>query len=318
MKRIAVVGLGAVGTVLAVFLKQAGHTVYGIVKPNQIKDFRNKVLKVDGIWGEHRAKLDEVFDSIENIEENLDLIVVAVKCYDTETVAQRIKDSVSENTFVLLTQNGYGNYEKTIKHIPAEKVLLGRVIFGAKVNHPGYVTVTVNADDIRIGQPENLADECRVIETVCLLKHAGIPASYSREVYKVLWDKILYNCALNPLGAILEKNYGQLAENPDTATIMNHIIAEIFEVCRLNNIQLNFPSAQEYLEHFYKNLIPPTKDHYPSMYYDIKSGKKTEIDALNGAIVELGRKVGYIPVTNLTITTIVKAKEDEKLQTKVL
>lgn len=311
MKRVAVVGLGAVGTVLAVFLKNAGHTVYGIVKDNQIKDIKDKVIRVDGIWGEHKAKLDGVFKDINDIKENLDLIIVAVKSYDTEKVAENLKNAISKNSFVLLTQNGYGNYEKTISYVPAEKVLLGRVIFGAKVNHPGYVTVTVNADDIRIGQPENLADECKVIEIACILKHAGIPASYSPEVYKVLWDKILYNCALNPLGAILEKSYGQLAENPHTSTIMNNIVKEIFEVCKLNNIPLNFPSAESYLEHFYKNLIPPTKDHYPSMYYDLKSGKKTEIDALNGAIVELGKKVGYIPVINLTITTIIKAKEDE-------
>lgn len=54
------------------------------------------------------------------------------------------------------------------------------------------------------------------------------------------------------------------------------------------------------------------------MYYDLKSGKRTEIDALNGAIVELGKKVGYIPVINLTITTIIKAKEDERIQRKIL
>lgn len=88
---------------------------------------------------------------------------------------------------------------------------------------------------------------------------------------------------------------------------MNEIIREIFEVCRLNNIQLNFKSPEDYIEFFYSKLIPPTKDHYPSMYYDLISGNKTEIDALNGAIVKLGEKIGYIPKVNKTIVNLVKS-----------
>ncbi|MEZ0322889.1 MAG: 2-dehydropantoate 2-reductase [Hydrogenothermaceae bacterium] len=310
MKKVVVIGLGAVGTVFATFLKKIGHTVYGVVKENQLKSFNEGILKVDGIWGIHQAKLDKVLSDVKQIQdEDIDLVIVAVKSYDTEEASKSIKDIIKDKTVVLLTQNGYGNYEKASKYIPKEKILLGRIIFGSKVNSPGYATVTVNADDVRIGHPENLLQENEIVETVCLIKHSGIPASYSKEIYKVLWDKILYNCALNPLGAILHKRYGELAENSDTVNIMNTVIEEIFKVCKFNNIPLNYKSAQEYIEHFYKNLIPPTKAHYPSMYYDLKSGKKTEIDALNGAIVDLGKKVGYIPVVNLTLTTIVKNLE---------
>lgn len=308
MKKIVVIGLGAVGTVFATFLKNAGHTVYGVIKDNQKENFESRILRVDGIWGDCKVRVDKVFTNIKDIKDDIDLVVVAVKSYDTEEVAKDVAKIVNDKTFTLLTQNGYGNYEKASNYIKKERLLLGRVIFGAKVNHPSYVTVTVNADDVRIGQPENLADECEVMQTICLIKHAGIPASYSKDIYRILWDKIIYNCALNPLGAILEKKYGQLAENQDTVLIMNHIIKEIFEVCRLNKIALNF-QYESYIEHFYNRLIPPTVDHYPSMYYDIKAGKRTEIDALNGAIVELGRKVGYIPVVNLAISTIIRSKE---------
>lgn len=308
MKKIVIIGLGAVGTVFATFLKNAGHTVYAVVKYNQKENFESRILRVDGIWGDFKVRIDKVFTNIKDIKDDVDLVIVAVKSYDTEEVAKDVAKIVNDKTFILLAQNGYGNYEKASNYIKKERLLLGRVIFGAKVNHPSYVTVTVNADDVRIGQPENLADECEVMQTICLIKHAGIPASYSKDIYKILWDKIIYNCALNPLGAILEKRYGQLAENQDTVLIMNHIIKEIFEVCRLNNIALNF-QYESYIEHFYNRLIPPTADHYPSMYYDVKAGKRTEIDALNGAIVELGRKVGYIPVVNLTVSTIIKSKE---------
>lgn len=308
MKNILIVGLGAVGTVFATFLKEYGHRVYAVVKDKS--KYSCNSLKVDGIWGEHTAVLNGITDNTQEIKNiNFDLIIVAVKSFDTENAVKTIKELVKENTIVILTQNGYGNYETAIKYLPKEKVLLGRVIFGSKINKPCYATITVNADDVRIGHPENLTEEKKVIETVCTIKHSGIPATYSKDIYKILWDKILYNSALNPLGAILKKRYGELAENPYTREIMNNIIKEIFDVCRLNDIQLNFSSADEYIEFFYTKLIPPTKDHYPSMYYDLLSGKRTEIDALNGAIVKLGEKVGYTPKVNKTIVNIVKSLE---------
>ncbi|MGB9767126.1 MAG: ketopantoate reductase family protein [Sulfurihydrogenibium sp.] len=308
MKNILIVGLGAVGTVFAVFLKEAGHNVYGLVRNKE--KYNCSIFQVDGIWGHHSATLDLVTDNPEDLKNvDFDIIIVSVKSFDTEQAIKNIKDLVKDKTFVILTQNGYGNYETAVKYIPKEKVLLGRVIFGSKVDKNCHATVTVNADDVRIGQPENLTEESKVIELVCTIKHAGIPASYSKEVYKVLWDKILYNCALNPLGALLKRRYGELAENPYTKEIMNEIIKEIFNVCHLNNIQLNFKSAEEYIEFFYSKLIPPTKDHYPSMYYDLNSGNRTEIDALNGAIVKLGEKVGYTPKVNKTIYNLIKSLE---------
>lgn len=310
MKRVAVLGLGAVGTVFATFLKEYGHTVYGIVKDDQAGFFKGRKLNVSGIWGDHEVVLDGIFTDISKLKEyDIDLFIVAVKSYDTENVAKSLKDVVGKNAFVLLTQNGYGNYEKTLHYIPKERILIGRVIFGAKVEYPSKAVITVNADDVRIGHPENLAQESKVLEIVCSIKHSGIPASYSRDINKILWEKIIYNCALNPLGALLEKSYGELAEGYWTNLLINQIVREIFEVCRLNSIQLSFESPDDYLDHFYKNLIPPTKDHYPSMYYDLKADKRTEIEALNGSIVKLGEKFNYTPFVNLTLTTIIKERK---------
>ena len=160
-----------------------------------------------------------------------------------------------------------------------------------------------------IGQPENLADEEKVKQIVEVIKNSKIPARYSPEVYKILWDKILYNCALNPLGAILECSYGDLANNEETRRLMNKIIIEIFKTAKLSKIKLRWNTAREYINFFYEKLIPPTKDHFPSMYYDIKAGKKTEIDALNGAIVQLAKKVKTNVPVNETITRLIKFKE---------
>ena len=308
--KVAVVGLGALGIAFATFLKNAGNTVYGITKPEYLKDFQSKSVKVSGIWGTHKVRLDGIFSDISQIKEQLELIIITVKSYDTEKVLKQIKPAVSENTLILIAQNGYGNYEKATRYYGKSKILLARVIFGSKLIDRTHAHITVNADDVRIGDPSKTIEMDRIIEVVKTINSAGIPASYAPDVYQILWDKILYNCALNPLGAILECSYGQLADNPETVKIMNRIIEEIFKTAQANNIRLKWDSPQEYIQHFYNNLIPPTKEHFPSMYYDLKSGKKTEIDALNGAIVKLAHSKGLSAPVNETITSLVKFKEE--------
>ena len=308
---VLVYGLGAVGTVFATFLKESGHKVYGKTKEKYLPYLKEKNLKVEGLWGTHQAKLDNIVASTDDLNGiPFDLILITVKSYDTKRAIEDIKHIVSKNTYILLAQNGYGNYEIAKQYLPPENILLARVIFGAKVIKPGYVEVTVNADDVVIGQPENLGDEKERKKIVDTIRASGIPARYSNEVYQILWDKILYNCALNPLGAILECTYGDLVDNLATKETINKIVKEIFKVAKANNIILRWKSPEEYLIHFYNNLIPPTKKHYPSMYYDLKEGKKTEIDALNGAIVRLAKQAGISAPVNETVSNLVKFKEN--------
>jgi len=311
--RILVYGLGALGSAFAGFLKKAGHEVYAIGRKRLINPIKESGLKITGIWGEHKVDLKEVYGSINELPlKDFDLVILTVKSYDTERALEDLK-KVSFK-YLLLAQNGYGNYEKATKVFGKEKVILSRVIFGAKIPEPGEVEITVIADDVVIGNPDRAIDEKELQRLAHILTEAGIPTRYSPDVYKYLWDKILYNSALNPLGALLETNYGTLAELPETRKIMDEIIEEIFKVCKAKGIELFHRSAEEYKQLFYEKLIPPTAEHFPSMYWDIKSGKRTEIDALNGAIVRLGKEVGIPTPVNETITDLIKAKEKLKLQ----
>jgi len=306
--KILVFGLGAIGCAFAGFLKKAGHEVYAIGRPKIINPIREKGLKISGIWGEHRVDLKEVYTSVEELPvRDFDLVILSVKSYDTEKALENLKRVNFK--YLLLAQNGYGNYEKAVNVFGKNKVVLSRVIFGAEIPQPGEVRITVIADDVVIGNPDGAIPEGELKRTAETLNRAGIPTRYSPDVYKYLWDKILYNSALNPLGALLETNYGTLGELSETREIMNRIIDEIFSVAKAKGIELFHKSADEYKELFYKKLLPPTAGHYPSMLQDIKAGKKTEIDALNGAIVELGKEVGVPTPTNELITLLVKAKE---------
>jgi 2-dehydropantoate 2-reductase len=267
-------------------------------------------VRVTGIWGDHEAVLDGIHSSPEPLRNiPLDLIILSVKSFDTESAIGEIAPLVNKNTLVIVAQNGYGNYEAVSRAIGRDHTLLARIIFGAKLHAPGRAEVTVIADDVRIGQPHQAVESARIIEIAAQFTAAGIPTAYAENVEAVLWDKILYNAALNPLGALLECTYGQLAENQETRQIMNTIIEEIFNVALAHGILLDWRSAEEYRDHFYTRLVPPTAKHFPSMYYDVKAGKRLEIDALNGAMVTLAREKGMRVPVNETITLLIKTKE---------
>ena len=307
---ILITGLGALGTVFATMLKKAGHRVHALTREKYLSALADKRLRVTGIWGEHEALLDGIHSTIDPLRNTaFDLIILTVKSYDTAAAIEQVKALVGGDTLVVVAQNGYGNYETVAAAIGRERALLARIIFGVKLHAPGRAEVTVIADDVRMGQPEGAIDPGRVKAITAAINQAGVPTSYAENVSAILWDKILYNAALNPLGAVLECTYGRLAENPETRRLMDRIIDEVFRVAQAHNIPLNWKTPEEYRRHFYTRLVPPTAKHFPSMYYDVKAGKRLEIDALNGAIVKLAQEKGISVPVNETMTALIKAKE---------
>ncbi len=297
-----IVGVGALGSVYLSFLTRAGYQAVGLVKRGKALDF----IRVEGIWGSFQQRVKTV-DSLDSLDIKPDLIILTVKAYDTERALEDIKE-LKDKALLMVAQNGYGNYEKAVRYFGEGRVILSRVIFGAKLLDWGHVKITVCGDDVVLGDPSGKMEEDFLKDLAKSFSKAGIPTRYERDVYKYLWDKILYNCALNPLGALFEKTYGELANNPYTKQIMDSVIEEVFDVIRASQIPTFWKDAEEYKRHFYENLIPPTAQHYPSMLEDIKKGK-TEIDALNGALVELGEKTGIKAYTNQLIVKLIKAKE---------
>lgn len=307
---ILIAGLGALGTVHSCLLKKAGHSVYALTKEKYLPALQDRRVSVSGIWGGHEAALDGIHGSIGPLKAvAFDLVILTVKSFDTAQAVTQIKPLIGRDTLVLCAQNGYGNYETVSAVVGPEHTLLGRVIFGVKLHGPGSAEVTVIADATRIGQPAGAVPKDRIVAVAAAINESGIPCAYAENVTAILWDKILYNAALNPLGAVLECTYGQLADHAGTRAIMDAVIDEIFAVAKAQGIGLNWPSPEAYRKHFYDKLVPPTAKHFPSMYHDVKAGKRVEIDALNGAIVRLATEKGLSAPVNETITRLMRAKE---------
>lgn len=308
--KILVFGLGALGSVYACMLSRAGHEVSGIDVPATADIIRRQGVQVRGIWGEHRSHLHQVESSPFKLsQDGFDLIIITVKAYETATVANILKDYVKDNTYVLLAQNGYGNFEAAQMSLPPAQLILARVIFGAVTLEPGVSQVTVIADDVLLGHPRQMVPESRLNHWADIFTSAGIPTRASEQIMEYVWAKIIYNSALNPLGAILEVPYGRLAEIEWSRRLMDQIIEEIFAVLKSLGQSTPWADASAYRASFYEQMLPATAAHRASMLQDIQYGRKTEIDALNGAVARLGQRLKVPTPVNDVVTALLKSKE---------
>ena len=312
--RVLVFGGGAVGLGIASCLIKSGVEVHILARPDTAAALKRHGLKRTGIFGAHNARKGDFFTclSLSDVKDtSFSHVLICTKSFDTRAVARNLKAEegvdFSRSKFVLF-QNGWGNTEIFQKSFQPERIFNARVITGFTRPEKHIVVVTVHAEDIHIGS--FLPGKSHEITELCqVITRGGIPCGVTDTIKKDLWAKMLYNCALNSLGAIFEVTYGELGARSESRRIMNTIIREIFSVIDAEGFSTCWKNPDEYLDHFYGNLIPPTNRHFSSTLQDIKAGKKTEIDALNGAVIRLA-EAGKIPVpVNTVVYNMVKFKE---------
>lgn len=308
--RLLVAGAGAIGSVLGGFLALAGHDVALLGRERHMEAIRAHGLVIEGIWGDHLVSNLSTFTDVGGLpQRNWDLVVVATKSHDVPEASRQILPCLSDKTLVLCIQNGLGNLEAVSEIVGAQRAVGGRVIFGVEVVEPGRVTITVYADKVMMGGRRGCVDYQRVKEIAEAFNQAGIPAEATEEIDKYIWGKVLYNCCLNALSALLEVNYGELLEHQETRQIMNEVIVEIFEVARKKGVALAWDSPSDYQDVLFGRLIPDTYAHRASMLQDMLRGKRTEIDAMNGAVARLGEQLEVSTPVNSLLTRLIKAKE---------
>lgn len=312
MARILIAGSGALGSVFGGFLRLAGHAVTLLGRPAHLEAIRRHGMRIEGIWGTHHAGDFTVATDVAAIDGSFDAVLLTVKSYDTRAMAQAVRSLLEQDGVGISLQNGLGNAEVLAEEIGAERVLAARVIFGAEVVEPGRVRVTVYADPVLVGawrSSASPAEAARAHRWVSEFSAAGIPSELALDIVPALWGKVLYNAALNPLGALLGVHYGALGADPNTRAIMDTVIAEAFAVAAAEGVALAWPSAQDYCNTFYGRLLPSTFDHRSSMLQDLERGRPTEVDAINGEVWRRGTARGIFTPTNELLTRLVHARE---------
>ena len=309
--RILIMGAGSMGSVIGGLLAEQGHEVVLLGRKPHMAAIRDKGLRITGIWDEHLVQNLTAVDTIEAVPSAAyDAVFITVKSYDTAEAVAAVAPFVGEKTLVCAYQNGLGNADHIAARFGWERTVGARAIFGAHVLEPGAAEVTVIAQPTALGAFRNTAPEGAIRKLVEALDTAGAPTIYSESIESLIWAKVAYNCALNPLSALLDVPYGRLAESASTKALMDGIIEELYAVGHAVAAPLAPADVAAYKTLFYEKLLPPTAAHYASMREDFQRGRRTEIDALNGAIIRLGAKQGLTCPINACLTRMVQGKEN--------
>jgi 2-dehydropantoate 2-reductase len=312
--RVLIAGAGALGSVFGGFLRGAGLEVALLGRAAHLEAIGADGLRIDGIWGEHRFAGFELATDAGGVRGPFDAILLPVKSYDTGAMAAAVAHLLAADGVMISLQNGLGNVETVEAATGSERALGARVIFGATVPAPGRARVTVFADPTALGalRPAlHAARDAAARRWAAIIDAAGVPTIYTDRLPALLWAKVFYNAALNPLGALLGVHYGALPERASSRAIMDAVIDEAFAVARAEAVSLPWPSAAAYRDEFYRRLVPATFDHRSSMLQDLERGRRTEVEAINGAVSRRGADYGIETPVNEALTQLIHAVEEK-------
>jgi 2-dehydropantoate 2-reductase len=300
--KIVVVGTGAIGGLFGSFLHRSGETVTFVdINKEHVSVMQSVGLTVV------RQSGNEVFkvQATTNIEEagTPDLIIFAVKAYDNQQAAEDCLKIAGPATTVLTVQNGVGNVDTLAAVLGRERIVAGTTAFGCTVLGPGKIQPSEKGS-ISIGELDGRITP-RLQNIVETFAKAGIEMHMSQNVDSLIWTKLLVNVGINALGAITLLTNGQLLEYEETAALQAAVVQEGAAVAKAKGIEF---MVDDILEHV-RGVAAGTYNNKASMRQDIERGSRTEVLAINGAIVVAGKELGVPTPVNEALTKLVKTIE---------
>jgi 2-dehydropantoate 2-reductase len=299
--RVAVLGSGAMGSIFGAGLSQSGaEVVFFDRRADVVKAINRDGLRLSGVLGDFTLKLPATADPA--AIGAVDVALVTVDANATAEVARVAEACLKPDGFALTLQNGIGNWEAL-----AERLGVGRVLAGSTFNSgagigPGRVAHT-NLGPSWIGELDGRISE-RAEDIAQKFEAAGLPFEVVANVQGVVWSKFVHNCAINPIAAVTGLRSGEIARNAAAAEMLTRVLDEVLKIVAAEGVSL--PEADP---------VGHIRDHCwerynrPSMLQHIESGRATEIDALNGALVKRAKAHGIAVPANEMIVLAVKARE---------
>lgn len=291
---ILIVGTGALGCLFAARLAAAGNRVLMLGSwPEGLATLNNlgvTLAQKDGSLRSYPVKASANPRDFAGVRYAL----VLVKSWQTERATDQLFESLAVDGLALTLQNGLGNREKLVSKLGAERVALGVTTGGATLLGPGQVAA---GGEGKI----SIANHERVAPLVEILTVSGFQLEMTDNVDSLVWGKLVINAAINPLTALLGVENGELLKRPSAHDLTAFLANEVAAVAAKREISLPFENAMKAVD----AVLKVTATNRSSMLQDVQRGAQTEIDAINGAAVEAGRKVGIPTPTNEIIWKLV-------------
>ena len=306
--KIAIIGVGAMGSLFAYLLYKAGYSPWLLDRYQERVDIIKKEgLRVEGVTGKHRINLQRVTTKPEEIG-IVDLVIIFVKAFDTEEALRGALSLMDDKTLVLSLQNGLNNLEKITVIIGKRRAIGGITAHGATQLSYGRIRHAGSGETI-IGSLEG--EEIKQISKIKeLLDSSSIKTSVTDDVEGTIWSKLIINAAINPLTALTRLRNGEIIEYSELLDIQLRIVEEACAVARAKGVTIHYRDPVEKV----KDVCKATASNMSSMLQDIVNAKRTEIDYINGAIVSEGSKYHIPTPYNEILTRLIRALEIQRVK----
>ena len=296
MNNILIVGTGALATLFAAQLTQAGNsvTLLGTWKEGIDALRKNGARLIDSNGNERHFEVQATDDPSDCVGAKYALVLV--KSWQTERAARQLAECLAENGLVVTLQNGLGNFETLTRSLGLNRVALGTTTTGSTLLGPGLVRAG-GEGVLYIERHPALGP----IEEA--LSSAKFNVQIVDDAQSLVWGKLVVNAAINPLTALLQVTNGELLERPSAREMMGVLACEAAQVAKAEKVDLPFSDPIAAAE----DVARKTAANHSSMLQDVLRSAPTEIDAICGAVVNTGQKHGINTPANWVCWNLIKA-----------
>ncbi|MEM9632074.1 MAG: ketopantoate reductase family protein [Pseudomonadota bacterium] len=299
--RIAILGAGALGSVIGAFLFREGRDVsLWDVNKDHLQAIRRDGLIFDGPAGRECLSIPAMRP--EEALDTPDLVILLTKTIHTDAALSGIADHINAGSRILTLQNGLGNAERMAAHVPADRLFYGCTMMPGRFIAPGHVATQGNG---------SATFKAYVTEGTPFARTAAIDGdsfslSLSDRTDQIIWEKAAFNCAMNTCAALTGARVGDFDAHEGILDLLHAIAAEVVAVAHTQNIPASLETVQGQIAH----ALAEHTEHKPSMLQDLEAGRPTEIGSLCVVVAEKARNMGVAAPLNTALSALVGLKAD--------
>ena len=298
--RIAAMAAGAVGGYFGARMAAAGHDVFFIARGANLAAMKANGLKLESVHGDLHLPKPNVTDDPKSVGP-VDIVLFAVKLWDTETAAERARPLVGTNTRVITLQNGVDSVERIAPILGAEQTVGGAAYIATVIAAPGVIKQTSHFAKMRFGRAGKKADA--LLQAFADAgKAAKIDIDISADIDVELWEKFIFLTAMSGSTASMREPIGVIRADPETRGFFRALMEETYAVGKAKGVAL----APDFIEGRMKFLDTIEPGMKASMAHDLDRGNRIELDWLAGKVRSLGRALNIPTPASDAVYTVLK------------
>jgi len=301
--KIAVMGAGGVGGYFGARLAQAGQDVSFVARGRHLEAMKAKGLTLKSPRGDATIRV-KASDTPAELGD-ADVVLFAVKLWDTESAAEQIRPLVARGGVVIPFQNGVESIARIGKVLGAEHVMGGAAYIAARIAEPGTIVQTGPIARLRFGvtRPSQQA-AAQAFLAACL--GANVEAELASDIERVLWEKFVLLVAVSATTAVTRKTIGVVRADPDLRWLLETVMREVWTLGRKRGVQL----ADDLVAKTLAQADTFTPDMRASMAADLEAGTRLEAPWLSGAVARMAREAGTDATANRAVYAALKPYEN--------